>query len=317
MKIYSLGIFLTRKCNFSCIYCCSETGADPSDKMTLEEIKDTILQAKGLGAREIVIPGEGEPVLDKNLFPIIDFASKNSLNVTVFTNGSLIDRELAYRFYKHKVSIVFKLHALDKVNFDLLAGKENATAWADYMICAGSETGRNIPKGLINLMDAGYSKTPKRPFFKPLLEIETVVVKQNLKHVPEVAFFCREIGVDCMVETLIRTNNAAVKTSSLCVTAEEENRLYQKLCSILGWRFRFRQKVRCRFETNPFLDVSGNIRHCFSLPCEAGNIRDFSLAELHGREMNIRKKREMLNKKISFDCHGFRVCASRKSIEMG
>lgn len=314
MRIRSLGIFLTRRCNFRCAYCCSLTGTDPPDKMTFDDMTGAVLQARALGARQIVIAGEGEPFLDNDLFPLVDYGLAHGLQTTVFTNGSLIDQHCASHLFTRKVAVALKLHALDQTVYDFLAGKKNASKWTDYRLGTCENQIVRIPQGLKNLLEAGYGRKPATPFSKSLLEIEAVVVKQNLDQIRNVARLCRKLDLDFMVESLIKTNRANRELPTLAVTAEDESRLFFDLCKILGPKFRWRQNTRCRFESNPFLDVSGNIRHCFSLPADIGNIRTVSLAELHQKELHLRKQVGMMSKRFDFRHRGFRQCASRKAI---
>jgi MoaA/NifB/PqqE/SkfB family radical SAM enzyme len=314
MRINCLGIFLTRKCNFACTYCCTETGEDPPDKMTFDELKSVVLQAKALGAKTIVIPGEGEPLLDENLFSLIDFAAQSGLHTTIFTNGTLVDQQAAQHLAGQKVTVIFKLHSLDSQTYDVLAGRRGAATWESYYTDATGGTAVPLPLGMKLLLDAGYGKAPLVPLHEFLI-VETVVARQNLTHIPAVARFCTELGIGCMVETLLKVNRADHNSQVVGITAEEEQRLFDDLCGILGWRFRLRQKRRCRFETNPFLDVSGNIRHCFSLPADIGNIRRMSLAELHEKELRARREAGLMSKRFSLGHRGFRYCASRRELK--
>ncbi|MCK4826038.1 radical SAM protein, partial [bacterium] len=277
----------------------------------LDELKHALLQARALGAKWIVIPGEGEPFLDENLFPLIEFASHNGLKVKIFTNGSLIDDRAATYLFRKKVSVVFKLHSLDKSAYDFLAGR-NTTDWVDYCVGKLKDKSKKIPRGLKCLLEAGYSKIPTLPYEESLLQLQTIVVRPNLKAVPDIARFSRDLGIGFFVETLIRTKVVEQNTPMLVATVEEEMKVFRELSRILGWKFRLRQKVRCRFETNPFLDVSGNIRHCFGLAADIGNIRDTSLAELHEKEHKARKKMGMISKPWSWNHKGFRCCAVRR-----
>lgn len=314
MRINSLGISLTRRCNLNCIYCCSETGVDPPDKLTIYELKNLVLQAKALGAKWVIIPGEGEPFLDENLFPLIDFAIENGLRIKIFTNGLLIDRQTAAYLYRRNVAVVFKLHSLHESTYDLLAGKPNITNWTDYRTYKDTEIIKRIPQGLKNLLNAGYSRSPLLPFSESLLQIESIVVQQNLNCLPKVASLCKELGVNLLAETLIRARRSEKNASILMVPAKEELKIFDTIYGILGWKFKLQQKIRCRFETNPFFDISGNILHCFSLAADIGNIKEYSLAELHQKEILIRKEKGMISRKFSFNHHGFRCCTSRKVI---
>jgi len=309
MKINSLSIFLTRRCNYRCQYCSTNTGQDPEDKLTLDELEDIVLQAKSLGAKWLIIPGQGEPFLDENLFPLLDFAVDQGLRTKIFTNGSLINRETAIELYKKKVAIVYKLHALDKSLYDSLAGKKHATVWIPYCVDPAINEIVQIPAGLKWLIDVGYTQK-KWSLFESLLQIEVVVLQQNIEQVKSVAQFCRKLGIDLAPETLIQT---PCVTKTMAVTYQQERRLFDELRQILGFHLVVQQWKRCRFETNPCLDISGNIRHCCSLPAkELGNIRSVSLKGLHSRELRCRKRNRMISPLFSFSHHGFRLCATRR-----
>ncbi len=313
MRIKSLGLSLTRRCNFRCRYCCSETGSEPPDKLTFRELESAVLQAAKMGAGQVVIPGEGEPLLDELFFPLVDFILEQGLQVKVFTNGSLVDRETAYRLYRQGVAVVCKLHSLSREHYRCLAGIDHAPAWREYQDATGAVTG--IPAGLCFLLEEGYAGARSMAFVESRLQIESIVTRPNLEQIPGVARFCRAEDLDCIVETLIRSGPAAGRVQELAVSTAQVEDLFARLRGILGWRFRLQQKLRCRFETSPFLDVSGNIRHCFGLAAHVGNIRDLPLAELHRRELALRRKKGMLSRRFSPAHKGFRCCAARRCIE--
>jgi len=142
-----------------------------------------------------------------------------------------------------------------------------------------------------------------------------VITSQNVDQLPDLARCCREWDTDFMVETLIPAEKATARSAELFVARERREALLRQLRGILGWTLGFRQKIRCTFETNPFLDVSGNIRHCFGMAADVGNIRDMPLMELHRREMAIRVDRGLLSAPFSLGNKGFRYCAARRTLD--
>ena len=116
MKIKKLGLFLTSNCNFKCIYCCVQTGEDPPDKLNFCELKDILVQARSMGAKYLVIPGKGEPLLDVNFFPLIEYAQKIGMVCEVNTNMSLINKDIARWLFDRKVHITAKLNSLKDIN---------------------------------------------------------------------------------------------------------------------------------------------------------------------------------------------------------
>ncbi len=312
MQIGSIGIFLTPRCNFRCVYCCTETGADRPEKMTLDELQSVVRQAAELGARWVVVPGEGEPLLDENFFPLVDFAQGLGLRTKVYTNGALLDAGGVARLSAGRVSVVFKLHAFDQESYHSLAGiRSSRVPWEAYTgTCGGTVS---LPRGLRLLLEAGYNQGPRVSSGESLLQIESVVVRPNLTALPKIARWCKSERIDFLVESLLPAGKAG-KTEGLFVTPEEEQALFQELRAILGWKFGCSQRLRCRFETNPFVDSCGNLRHCFGLACNVGNIRETPLADLHERELELRKQIGLMNPAIKLGRAGFRRCATRRFV---
>ena len=310
-RVHSLGLFLTRRCNSRCVYCCLEVGTDPKDKLTLEEIKRVLKEASDMGARQLVIPGEGEPLLDENLFPVIEHAQALGMTTKVYTNGALVTPAAAARLFRSGVSVVFKLPTLDEAVYDRLAGVPRLLRWAAAPSKANPDGRTRVPEALLHFLDAGYG-TPRG---RLLFSVECAVMKPNLADIPAVARLCRRLGLEFLPETTIRLAAADRSWDALAVTPGEEAALFRELVRISGRRFLWQQRVRCRFETNPFIDASGNLRHCFGLAADIGNIREAPLAELHAREMKLRRETGMLNPKIAPRHRGFRKCATRRSLE--
>ncbi len=65
-RLLSMEIEFSRICNFRCSYCYVEEKTHCPEELSRDEIKDTILQAKELGARKIIILG-GEPSIYPHL----------------------------------------------------------------------------------------------------------------------------------------------------------------------------------------------------------------------------------------------------------
>ena len=80
------------RCNYQCIKCCNRFRKFKSGKLSLDKIRNTILRLKKLGAKVLVIAGEGEPTLNKNFKSIVKFVDENGLIPYVFTNGSKINQ---------------------------------------------------------------------------------------------------------------------------------------------------------------------------------------------------------------------------------
>ena len=313
MKIDRLGLFLTRKCNFRCIYCCTQTGKDPSDKMTFAELQNLLIQAKSLGAKQLVVAGEGEPLFDDNLFPLFEYARKLGMICILDSNISLVNKDIAKWLYLNKVRMTAKLNSLNPETQDILAGKTGCHQWVEY-----SNNGKNIviPYGLKNLLEVGYGNCGRqhRTFFSSLLTIETVITTSNIADIPEIVKFCRAFGLGVYIERLLPpTSNTFDK--KLIPSKEQEHQLYKEVIHLMDWRSALITRVRCPFETNPFFDINGNILFCFSVDKSVGNIRSTPLHKLHSEQLKLKDK--LGSKSSIFRWHSmeFRDCRSRKLLK--
>ena len=124
-----MRVALTEICNFKCLFCHNEglgheSGSPPPDAQTL----DIIREAVRLGHTDITFTG-GEPLLKKKKlrFSIFWKASAHSPkppDITIVTNGSLLDREVvqALSSYPGASKINLSLHAADAETFAAVTG---------------------------------------------------------------------------------------------------------------------------------------------------------------------------------------------------
>lgn len=100
----TLMIHPNYECNFDCPYCYLQTKMGQC--LSLNELKDLIIQAKHLGVYSVDILG-GEPLVYKDFEELIYYVLNNKMSVNIFTNGALINQPLLDRFKKHKNKIIF------------------------------------------------------------------------------------------------------------------------------------------------------------------------------------------------------------------
>lgn len=86
------------RCNFTCPHCYTKSGAGEFGETTLllEDIKRLADEADSLGVYEIDIQG-GEPLINPNLFAILDAIGTDRFYTYITTNGWHLDEEMAGR----------------------------------------------------------------------------------------------------------------------------------------------------------------------------------------------------------------------------
>lgn len=110
-----LSLDLTSKCNYRCDWCFNLDllGKDSDDILNFDEKKSLLEQSVELGAKTLVFPGTGEPTLDDDFFPLIDFAYNLGITTVVYSNltGNL-DSDKIQRLFESDVSIGVKFDSL-------------------------------------------------------------------------------------------------------------------------------------------------------------------------------------------------------------
>lgn len=100
---YYVDVEVTRRCNMYCVGCqfhsSKTSGAAPGDHSVKDISIDMVERLAGdfsrLGVREVIVIGEGEPLLHPRLFDIVALFKRAGSRVQIFTNGTLIDENVA------------------------------------------------------------------------------------------------------------------------------------------------------------------------------------------------------------------------------
>jgi len=298
-----MEIEFSRVCNFRCSYCYVEEKSEPGRELSREEIKDTILQAKELGAVKIIILG-GEPSIYPHLVEMIEFLDQENLQIELFTNGSGISRELAAVLAAKKVRVALKLNSRDEKIQDQLAGKQGA-----YLL---------INRALKNLKEAGY---PSDGLF---LAISTVICRQNIAELPAMWQWLRQEGIEPYFE-VITPQASGQENSWLSVTPEELKNLFTRLSDIDRGKFGRRWDPqpplvgnKCmRHQVSCVVTAQGDVMPCVGVTIPLDNIRNNKLAEiLKNSEVvnNLKNYRKMIkgechNCEKAAECYGCRGAA--------
>lgn len=235
-RLLTMEIEFSLRCNFSCPYCYVPKPDYYRDELTLAEIRDVILQAKGLGARKIIILG-GEPTIYPHLKEMVLFMRNHDLEVELFTNGSGVDDAMARFFHTHGVRVVLKMNSFDPDLQDKISGKKVA-----YKI---------IQTALKNLMDAGY------PSDNAFLAVSTIICAPNIDELPRMWRWLRDRKIAPYFEMITPQANA-LNNQWLFVDSLRVYELFKELAEI------DRRYYNVYWEPQPPLVGNRCLRHMFS-----------------------------------------------------
>jgi len=183
-KPLRLGIFVTGRCNLACSMCLTHSPLIPNNLFKYQGSQDMSLATfqdilkKFPSALHVSIIGNGEPLLNLEIFPIIRYAKKKKKNVTIFSNGLILDKYID-QLLEH--------------NFDSINVSINAINSDEYQRFTGH--GPSVfSKCLENLKKLCQEKKRQQ---NPLEIFCSIMVdKQNYKTMPEMIQFAESIGVD-------------------------------------------------------------------------------------------------------------------------
>lgn len=111
---FYVTVGVTRRCNLQCLGCpyhSPEVNLPlPGDKTILDISYDLFEklcnELKIMGTRSLTITGEGEPFLHPRLFDMISKAKEAGLQVTLFTNGTLLDEMRAQALIDSRLDLL-------------------------------------------------------------------------------------------------------------------------------------------------------------------------------------------------------------------
>jgi len=179
-----LGIFVTGKCNLACSMCLTHSPLIPNNPFKYQGSKDMDLATfqdilkKFPAALHVSIIGNGEPLLNKDIFKIIHYAKKKKKNVTIFSNGLILDQYID-QLLEHKVdSINVSINAINSDEYQRFTGHNPSV----FLKC------------LENLKKLCQEKIKQKSPLKIFCSI--IVDKQNYETMPEMIKFAESIGVD-------------------------------------------------------------------------------------------------------------------------
>lgn len=175
---------LTYRCNLQCPYC--YLGEDRNkQELTTQQWFDVIEQIPFYSFVTLV---GGEPLLRKDFIPILEKTAKKTFGkLNVVTNGILINDEVIEAFIRTKMMLLSV--SLDGYgqNHDKNRGKEG------------------IFDKIITNLDNLNSKKDKNG--KPMVDIKTIVLPDNLDDLPRLYKMCDEMNFDFLSISFLRNND--------------------------------------------------------------------------------------------------------------
>lgn len=236
-SLSSFYLYLTDGCNLACQHCwitpTCVNGAVAAACLDFERLEAAVAEAKPLGLNSVKLTG-GEPTLHPEFLRIADFLAGSGLRVTMETNGTLIDSQMAHHLYEvSKLShIAVSLDSPEAEQHDRFRSKKGAY---DATV-----------QGLRHLVDAG---------FKP--QIIMSVYRDNYDRVETLIELAVQLGVGSVKFNPITASGrgATMHAQGLGLSFEQTMDLVRRIRGHMQARY----PIRLSLMTPPALCTVGEI----------------------------------------------------------
>ncbi len=163
-------------CNYNCPKCYRRQNVS-FDNIFIKLRKRIIKKASELGAKVVGIPGEGEPLYHlEEIKEIIEFNNSLGLTTILYTNGSLLNRELVQFFFDNNVSLIVSIDSLEKDTYNDLTGGGDIEKIKENMKIAKEIYSNGVQH--------------KDNILITRLGVITIVTKQNMDEISKIKNWC-------------------------------------------------------------------------------------------------------------------------------
>jgi MoaA/NifB/PqqE/SkfB family radical SAM enzyme len=288
---YYVELGTTTLCNQGCLGCQFHSTADRGHLFSTEDAQHVELghieklcdALRRLGTREMVLTGEGEPLLHPQLPEIISLCKAAGLYVHLFTNGTLLDETAAT--------------ALVDSGLDILRVSLWAASQEEYEKCYPGVNPDNLERTL-NGVRLVSSLKAEREKNLPTIVLTGPLNKHNRKGIEDKIRLAHEIGADAVTFTPFRIWSDEFSSEALsgpeiaeaCQDLAQSRRLVESLGmshnldeAILRFRLgqAFWGDIPCYIGwLHTHITVDGTVMPCGACPIPLGNLSDSSFESI-------------------------------------
>lgn len=267
-------------CNLNCVHCYIPSYYREYPQLTTQQLKKLICEIYSLGGLYLVFSG-GEPLLRKDIFELMKYAKDLKFIVILFTNGSLITKEVAKKILET---------AVDRVEISVYGLRDIH----NYFV--GKNVFDKVMDGIFFLKNLGVKVT-----------LKTVVTKININDYPKLKDLAKKLDLDLSVDFIISAKNDGDKSN--CSLMLDEKQLFEFFKEEkIKFKFSKKQKdlknIFCSAGFNVVtISPVGGVYPCVAFPYYLGNINKKSFKEIWKNNKFLKE----LNKNVEVMCYNCKL----------
>ena len=192
---------LTYACNLACTHCLSSSGRRDPKELTTDEAKKLIDEIAAMQIFYINIGG-GEPMMRKDFFELVEYATSQNIGVKFSTNGTRLDAAAAKRLTSiDYLDIQISIDGVDALTSDRIRGE-------------GSYD--QARRAMDNLRDAGFG-----PF-----KISVVMTRESVEQLDQFEQLADSYGAQLRLTRLRPSGRGVDEWANLHPSREQNRELY-------------------------------------------------------------------------------------------
>ena len=274
---------ITFACNLKCNQCHTSGGRVQPDELTTEEGKRLIKELAEIDEFRMLVFTGGEPLLRRDIFHLIEYASSLGFQISIATNGTLITKEVARRLKETGV-------------VNIAIGLNAAEAWAHEAITNVTGSFDLTMRGIYATKEEGLA-----------LQLNATVMQTNYRAIPqfldladkleaEIVLLYQLVPVGRGEDDLELTPQQYAALMKL-ISEKQKNSLpiIEPVCSPIYWAYLLRgngaTRLAKRLATTLFkgcvagsglcyIKPNGEVWACPFIPVSGGNIRYIPFGEI-------------------------------------
>jgi MoaA/NifB/PqqE/SkfB family radical SAM enzyme len=263
---------MTEACPHDCPHCFTDK---QKKTLSLGEIKKIIDQIAELGFKAIDYLGEGEPTLDKDFFPIIEYTASRGIQPVIFTDAAIKMRDRAFvrRVKESGASVAPKCDSLWNPEYqNWIVGDKKGKYFAQ----------RN--QALQLLIEEGFNEIQSDVTTR--LGFDMVMSQKNKDEVERTLRYCRENNLWVVFTFHLPAGRSGRESfdKSLVLSPEERRKIQDTIVRIDA-EYGFNHPAYNNFVTSPCVEFlciygDGRVSPCVGNENIVGNLRSDSLESL-------------------------------------